>query len=90
MTQAKLKPLTFAEFLERNDVDGIRYDLLADGNLVAVPSEAGNQQCDHYAAVRRTDAIHSVAFGKNRSVRTRSESFDSWGRSKWYETGLRQ
>ena len=40
MTQAKTKPLTFAEFLERNDTDGIRYDLLADGSLVAVPSEA--------------------------------------------------
>ncbi|MFG6094031.1 Uma2 family endonuclease [Leptothoe sp. ISB3NOV94-8A] len=40
MTQARLKPLTFAEFLERNDADGIRYDLLADGSLVAVPSEA--------------------------------------------------
>lgn len=40
MTQGKLKPLTFAEFLERNDADGIGYDLLADGNLVAVPSEA--------------------------------------------------
>ncbi len=40
MTQAKLQPLTFAEFLERNDADGIRYDLLADGSLVAVPSEA--------------------------------------------------
>ncbi|MEM9266661.1 MAG: Uma2 family endonuclease [Cyanobacteria bacterium P01_F01_bin.13] len=40
MTQAKLKPFTFAEFLERNDADGIRYDLLADGSLVAVPSEA--------------------------------------------------
>ncbi|MFG6104861.1 Uma2 family endonuclease [Leptothoe sp. EHU-05/26/07-4] len=40
MTQAKTKPLTFAEFIERNDTDGIRYDLLADGSLVAVPSEA--------------------------------------------------
>lgn len=40
MTQAKPKPLTFAEFLERNDTDGIRYDLLVDGSLVAVPSEA--------------------------------------------------
>lgn len=40
MTQAKTKPLTFAEFLERSDADGIRYDLLADGSLVAVPSEA--------------------------------------------------
>ena len=38
MTQ--VKPLIFAEFLERNDADGIRYDLLADGSLVAVPSEA--------------------------------------------------
>jgi hypothetical protein len=40
MTQAKLKPLTFAEFLERNDGDGIRYDLLAHGSLVAVPRGA--------------------------------------------------
>lgn len=40
MTQAQTKPLTFADFLERNDTDGARYDLLADGSLVAVPSEA--------------------------------------------------
>ena len=38
MTQANL--LTFAEFLERNDADGILYDLLADGSLISVPSEA--------------------------------------------------
>ena len=40
MTQAKPKLLTFAEFLERNDTDGVRYDLLADGSLVAAPSKA--------------------------------------------------
>lgn len=40
MTQAKPKPLTFAEFLERDDTDGACYDLLADGSIVAVPSEA--------------------------------------------------
>jgi hypothetical protein len=40
MTQAKLKSLTFAEFLERNHADDTRYDLLADGSLVAVPSDA--------------------------------------------------
>lgn len=40
MTQAKTKPLTFAEFLERDDADNVLCDLLADGSLVAVPEEA--------------------------------------------------
>lgn len=41
MTQAKTKFLTFADFLEHNsNADDVRYDLLADGSLVAVPSEA--------------------------------------------------
>jgi Uma2 family endonuclease len=40
MTQAKTKPLTFAEFLERDDADDVSYDLQADGSLVAVLSEA--------------------------------------------------
>ena len=40
MTQARAKNLTFAEFLEYGDADGVRYDLLADGSLVEVPSEA--------------------------------------------------
>ncbi len=40
MTQAKAKNLTFAEFLELGEGDEVRYDLLADGSLVEVPSEA--------------------------------------------------
>ena len=40
MIQATPKSLTFAEFLEWDHPDGIHYDLLADGSLVAVPSEA--------------------------------------------------
>lgn len=40
MTQAKTEPLTFSEFLERDDTNGTRYDLLSNGDLVAVPSEA--------------------------------------------------
>ncbi len=40
MAQAKAKNLSFAEFLEYGDADGARYDLLADGSLVEVPSEA--------------------------------------------------
>lgn len=40
MTQAQPKPVTFAEFLERSAIDQVRYDLLADGSLVEVPSEA--------------------------------------------------
>lgn len=40
MTQANPKSLTFPEFLEHNETDGIRYDLLADGSLIVVPSEA--------------------------------------------------
>ena len=40
MTQAKSKPLTFAEFLERDHTDGVCYDLLANGSLIAAPSEA--------------------------------------------------
>ncbi|MEM9217942.1 MAG: Uma2 family endonuclease [Cyanobacteria bacterium P01_F01_bin.150] len=40
MLQATPKSLTFAEFLEQDHPDGILYDLLADGSLVAVPSEA--------------------------------------------------
>ena len=40
MTQAKPKPLTFADFLECDHPNDVHYDLLADGSLVAVPSEA--------------------------------------------------
>jgi Uma2 family endonuclease len=40
MAQAKAKNLTFAEFLEYGDADGGRYDLLANGSLIEVPSEA--------------------------------------------------
>jgi Uma2 family endonuclease len=40
MAQAQARPLTFAEFLDYGDADGGRYDLLADGSLVEVPSEA--------------------------------------------------
>jgi Uma2 family endonuclease len=39
MAQAKTKPLTFVEFLERESGD-VQYDLLADGSLVEVPEEA--------------------------------------------------
>lgn len=40
MTQAKLKPLTFADFLEYDDGSDAWYDLLSDGSLVEVTSEA--------------------------------------------------
>lgn len=42
MTQppVQITALAFADFLERSAVDGLRYDLLVDGSLVVVPSEA--------------------------------------------------
>ena len=51
MTQAKVKPLiplTFKQYLEYDDGSDIRYDLLANGELIAVPSEA---EINYYLAM---------------------------------------
>ncbi len=40
MTQAKVKPMTFDEYLNHNDGSDTRYDLLSNGELIEVPNEA--------------------------------------------------
>lgn len=40
MIQAKTRVMSFAEYLDYDDGSDIRYDLLSDGALVEVPSEA--------------------------------------------------
>lgn len=40
MTQAKVKPMTFAEYLNYDDGSDTRYDLLKNGELIEVPNEA--------------------------------------------------
>lgn len=36
MTQAKLKPLTFADYLNYDDGSDVRYDLLSNGELIPI------------------------------------------------------
>ena len=40
MTQAKAKPMTFAEYLDQDNGADVRYDLLSNGELIEVPNEA--------------------------------------------------
>jgi Uma2 family endonuclease len=40
MTQARAKPMTFAEYLDYEDGSDARYDLLSSGELIEVPNEA--------------------------------------------------
>jgi Uma2 family endonuclease len=49
MAQAKLKPLTFAEYLNYEDGSDIRYDLLSNGEIIPVPNES--EENDYLAMV---------------------------------------
>ncbi len=49
MAQAKIKPLTFAEYLNYDDGSDIRYDLLSNGDLIPVPNES--EENDYLAMV---------------------------------------
>ena len=40
MTQAQVRPITFQQYLEYDDGSDTRYDLLSDGELIAVPNES--------------------------------------------------
>ncbi|ESA36689.1 hypothetical protein N836_06415 [Leptolyngbya sp. Heron Island J] len=45
MAQAKIKPLTFAEYLNNDDGSDIRYDLLSNGELMPLPN--GSEENDY-------------------------------------------
>lgn len=49
MAQAKIKPLTFVEYLNYDDGSDIRYDLLSNGQLIPVPNES--EENDYLAMV---------------------------------------
>ncbi|MEM1254675.1 MAG: Uma2 family endonuclease [Cyanobacteria bacterium P01_H01_bin.21] len=49
MAQAKLKPLTFAEYLNYDDSSDIRYDLLSNGEIIPLPNES--EENDYLAMV---------------------------------------
>ena len=49
MAQAKLKPLTFAEYLNYDDSSDIRYDLLSNGKIIPVLNES--EENDYLAMV---------------------------------------
>lgn len=87
MAQAKTKPLTFVEFLERETDDG-QTDLLADGSLVAAPEEAevnGAIALSINSVLRSTDQssylqakINTIAFARLPKVSVDMTALRQW------------